>query len=80
MKKFRTTIEWYIHASDNSWKALSVNKQRLLTKLFLGVYFLLTLVTLTYIWYETANGGNILSISHIQGIPQNITSKVHQNE
>ncbi|AZA85448.1 hypothetical protein EG349_00905 [Chryseobacterium shandongense] len=80
MKKFRTTIEKYIQRADNSWKALSVRKQKSLTKLFLGIYCLLTLVTLTYIWFETANGNNILSISHIQGIPQNVINKAHQNE
>ncbi|MBW3522894.1 hypothetical protein [Chryseobacterium sp. NKUCC03_KSP] len=80
MKKFRTTIERYIHNTDNHWKALSVSKQRSLTKLFLGIYCLLTLVTLTYIWYETADGDNILSISHIQGIPQSIINKAPQNE
>lgn len=80
MQKFRTTIERYIHAINNNWKALSVNKQRSFTRLFLGVYFLLTIATLTYIWYETSNGDNILSISHIQSIPQSIMNKANQNE
>lgn len=80
MKKFRTTIERYIHAMNSHWKALSVKKQKCLTKVFLSVYFLLTLLTLTYIWFETASGDNILSISHIQGIPQNVINKNHQNE
>lgn len=80
MKKFRTVIEQYIQTTDNHWKALSLSKQRSLTKLFLGIYCLLTLVTLTYIWFETANGDNILSISHIQGFPQNVINKAHQNE
>jgi len=41
---------------------------------------MLTVLTITYIWYETSNGNNILSISHIQGIPQSIINKAHQNE
>lgn len=80
MKKLRRTIERYIHAMDSHWKALSVKKQKSFTKVFLGVYFLSTLLTMTYIWFETANGDNILSISHIQGIPQNVINKNHQNE
>lgn len=80
MKKSRTTIERYIHNADNNWKALSVRKQRSLTKLFLGIYFFLTIVTLTYIWFETAKGDNMISVSHIQGIPQNVIIKAHQNE
>lgn len=80
MKKFRIKIEQYIQTTDNHWKTLSVRKQRSLTKLFMAIYGLLTLLTLTYIWFETAIGDNILSISHIQGIPQNVINKTHQNE
>lgn len=80
MKKLRKTIEQYIEKTDNHWKDLSVSRQRSFTKLFLGIYCFLTLVTFTYIWFETANGDNILSISHIQGIPQNVINKDHQNE
>lgn len=80
MKKFRIAVDGYIDSIENRWKSLSRSRQRTLTKFFLGIYVMLTLLTITYIWYETSNGNNILSISHIQGIPQSIITKTHQNE
>lgn len=80
MKKFRIAVDRCIDSVENHWKSLSSSRQRTLTKFFLGIYVLLTVLTITYIWYETSNGDNILSISHIQGIPQSIINKVHQNE
>lgn len=78
MKKFRIAVDRYIDSIENRWKSLSSSRQRTLTKFFLGIYVMLTVLTITYIWYETSN--NILSISHIQGIPQSIINKAHQNE
>jgi hypothetical protein len=80
MKKFRIAVDRYIDSIENHWKSLSNSRQRTLTKFFLGIYVMLTVLTITYIWYETSNGNNILSISHIQGIPQSIITKAHQNE
>lgn len=80
MKKFRIAVDQYIDSIENRWKSLSSSRQRTLTKFFLGIYVMLTVLTITYIWYETSNGNNILSISHIQGVPQSIITKTHQNE
>jgi len=80
MKKFRIAVDQYINSIENRWKSLSYSRQRTLTKFFLGIYVVLTVLTITYIWYETSNGNNILSISHIQGIPQSIITKTHQDE
>lgn len=80
MKKLRIAVDRYIDSIENHWKSLSSSRQRTLTKFFLGIYVMLTVLTITYIWYETSNGNNILSISHIQGVPQSIITKTHQNE
>jgi hypothetical protein len=80
MKKLRIAVDRYIDLIENHWKSLSYSRQRTLTKFFLGMYVMLTVLTIIYIWYEISNGNNILSISHIQGIPQSIINKTHQNE
>lgn len=80
MKKFRIAVDRYIDSIENHWKSLSRSRQRTLTKSFFGIYVMLTVLTITYIWYEMSNGNNILSISHIQGIPQSIITKNHQDE
>lgn len=80
MKKIKIAVDRYINSMENHWKSLSSSRQRTLTKFFLGIHVLLTVLTITYIWYETSNGNNILSISHIRGIPQSIINKDHQNE
>ncbi len=77
MKKFRIAVDQYIDSIENHWKSLSSSRQRTLTKFFLGMYVMLTVLTITYIWYEISNGNNILSISHIQGIPQSIINKAN---
>lgn len=77
MKKLRIAVDRYIDLIENHWKSLSYSRQRTLTKFFLGMYVMLTVLTITYIWYEISNGNNILSISHIQGIPQSIINKAN---
>lgn len=68
MKKIRDKIERWILRADQKWKALPEKRQRLLTKLFLAGYCILTILVLISIFITTANNNNFMSISHITTI------------
>ncbi|TQM21025.1 hypothetical protein FB551_0706 [Chryseobacterium aquifrigidense] len=72
MEKFRKKIDSYVHRLENRWNALTRKRQRTFTKLLLAVYILITVFSLFYIW---SGKNDSLSISHISGIPKNITVK-----
>lgn len=75
MKKLRDKIERYVFTTENYWKALSVKKQRLLTKVFFGGYCLLTVIVLIHIIVSTGQKSNTISIDHIDGISRKPVEK-----
>ena len=68
MKKLRDKIEHILLKAEGHWKALSVEKQRLLIKVFFGGYCLLTFIVLIHIIVSTGQKSNTMSIHHIQVI------------
>lgn len=75
MKKIRDKIERWILRADQKWKALPEKRQRLLTKLFLAGYCILTILVLISIFITTANNNNTMSISHITTISDHTAMK-----
>lgn len=75
MKKIRDKIERWILRADQKWKALPEKRQRLLTKLFLAGYCILTILVLISIFITTANDNNTMSISHITTISDHTAVK-----
>lgn len=75
MKKLRDKIERYVLKVEGHWKALSVEKQRLLTKVFFGGYCLLTVIVLIHVIVSTGHKSNIISIDHINGISRKLVEK-----
>ena len=78
MKKLRDKIERYVFTTENFWKALSVKKQRLLTKVFFGGYCLLTVIVLIHVIVSTGQKSNIISIDHINGISRKTVEKASE--
>lgn len=68
MKKLRDKIEHFVLTTENYWKALSVEKQRLLTKVFFGGYVLITVLVIINVFFSTSKRSNTMSINHIDGI------------
>lgn len=68
MKKLRDKIERYVLKAEGRWKALSVEKQKLLTKVFFGGYCMLTVIVLIHVIVSTWQKSNTISIDHIDGI------------
>ncbi len=68
MKKLRDKIEHCVLTTEDRWKTLSVEKQRLLTKIFFGSYFLLTVIVIIHVIISTGQRSNSISIDHIDGI------------
>ncbi|MDF2931058.1 MAG: hypothetical protein K0R36_389 [Chryseobacterium sp.] len=78
LKKLRDKIEGYVLKVEGHWKALSVEKQRLLTKVFFGGYCLLTVIVLIHVIVSTGHKSNIISIDHINGISRKTVVKVSE--
>ncbi|ASK32368.1 hypothetical protein CEY12_20775 [Chryseobacterium sp. T16E-39] len=72
MEKFKKKIDSNMHQLEKRWNSLSNKRQRTLTKLLLVVYFLLTVITVMYLWSGKCGS---LSINHIDGIPKSTTLK-----
>ncbi|MDR6920021.1 hypothetical protein [Chryseobacterium sp. 2987] len=68
MKNLRDKIERYVLTTEHHWKALSVEKQRLLTKVFFGGYVLITVLVIINVFISTNKRSNTMSINHIEGI------------
>lgn len=68
MKKLRDKIERHVLKAEVHWKALSVKKQRLLTKVFFGGYVLITVLVIINVFISTSKRSNTMSINHIEGI------------
>lgn len=81
MKKLRDKIEHHVLKVEEYWKALSVKKQRLATKVFFGSYVFLTVIVLINILISTGKKNNRMSIDHIDGISEKPAEKApEQNE
>ncbi|MDN3694239.1 hypothetical protein QWZ06_19120 [Chryseobacterium tructae] len=78
MKKLRDKIERHVLKAENHWKALSVEKQKLLTKLFFGSYCLLTVIVLIHVAVSTGQKSNTISIDHIDGISKKKIEKASE--
>lgn len=76
MKKLRDKIEHYILRTENYWKVLPVDRQRFLTKVFFGVYVLLTVMVIISVFISTSQRRNTMSINHIDGISMKPIKKV----
>lgn len=68
MKKLRDKIERHVLKAEGAWKALSVEKQRLLTKVFFGSYVLITVLVIINVFISTNKRSNTMSINHIEGV------------
>jgi len=75
MKKLRDKIEHQVLKAEVYWKALSLKKQRLATKVFFGSYVFLTLIVLINILISTGKKNNTMPINHIDGISEKPTEK-----
>lgn len=80
MKNLRNNIEHYVLEAENYWKMLPVAKQRLLIKIFFGVYFFLTVIVVISVCISTGQRRNTISINHIDGVSKkSIEKKSEQN-
>ena len=70
MEKFRTDRQ--IHRLEDRWNSLSLGRQRLLIKVLLTLYIVLTACAVIHVWTQRDHW---LSVGHIDGIPKNITLK-----
>lgn len=68
MKKLRDKIEHYILQTEDHWKSLRLEQQRLLTKVFFGSYVLMTFIVIINICISKDKRFNTMSINHIDGI------------
>ena len=68
MKKLRYKIERCFVCADKKWKALPINQQRMLTKIFLAGYALLTTIVLVTLAISVGNKNNAIMIDHIDSI------------
>ncbi|AZA93006.1 Uncharacterised protein [Chryseobacterium nakagawai] len=75
MKKLREKIGRYILRIEDHWNAISVGKQRLMTKVFFGGYVLITVIVIVNICISTTRRNNTMSINHIDGISKKLTEK-----
>jgi len=75
MKKLRDKIENFVLKTEDRWKILPIDRQRLLTKVFLGGYCLLTVIVLIHIIVSTGQKSNTISIDHIDGITKKPVEK-----
>lgn len=75
MKKLRDKIENFVLKTENHWKVLPIDRQRLLTKVFFGGYFLITILVLVNVFISTSKRSNIMSIDHIDGISKKPAEK-----
>ncbi|WP_228408779.1 hypothetical protein [Chryseobacterium sp. JV274] len=75
MNKLREKIEQYILRVEDHWNAISVEKQRLMTKVFFGVYVLITIIVIVNICVTKDQRSNTISINHIDGISKKPTEK-----
>ncbi|MCD9855603.1 hypothetical protein LUD75_12835 [Epilithonimonas sp. JDS] len=78
MKKLRDKIEHFVLTTEIHWKALSVEKQRLLTKVFFGGYCLLTVIVIIHVIVSTGQKSNTISIDHIDGISTKLVEKASE--
>lgn len=75
MKKLRDKVEHYVLKAEDYWKVLSVEKQRLMTKVFFGSYVFLTVIVLINIIISTGQKSNTMFINHIDGITEKSVEK-----
>lgn len=70
MNAIRDKIEYYVLRVQRHWNVLPVKRQRLLTKLFLGGYVLLTVIMIVDVLLSTGKNNNTMLIHHINGISE----------
>jgi hypothetical protein len=80
MKKLRYKIERCFACADKKWKALPVNQQRMLTKIFLAAYALLTTIVLVTLAISVGNKNNAIVIDHIDSISDQKSARKPGND
>ena len=81
MKTLRDKVEQFVVKAEGHWNALSVEKQRLMTKVFFGSYVLLTVIVLINVIISMGQRQTTMPINHIDGILTNSAGKaLEQNE
>lgn len=80
MKKLKDKIEKFVLKTEERWKDLPLQRQRLLTKLFFGSYVLLTAVVVANVIISTSRSKNTMSIKHIGGISKKTVEKAPEQK
>lgn len=72
MQKLRQTIDRYLLNTEQKWKTLPEERQRIMTKILFAVYTLLTIAAFVQIWWSAAHSNPIPIGGHISNIPAGI--------
>lgn len=70
MKTLRDKIEHYVLKVEEYWNVLPAERQRLLTKILLAGYALLTVSIIVSVFIPTGQRSHTLFIDHINGIAE----------
>ena len=66
MKKLKENIHRYSEEIDNRWKRLTIKKQHQYLMVLFAGYFLLTIIVIFKICYDTGNNNEKMLIKHIE--------------
>ena len=68
MKKLINKIKNFVLKTEDRWKLLPIDRQRLLTKVFFGSYVFLTVIIIINVITTIGKRNNTMSINHIEGL------------